>query len=734
MSETNGTYFKYLNQIFKEFQRFGSSFDLYENQQPFIGTAPNTNEININENNFFNKHNHLLLFLNTTRSGSAHRHFGITFKQFIGTIFLSFLFSGSQIILFSFLRTKFKTLYQPNLFLKKLKETLNKKKREKRNNKSSTIETTTTTTTTTTSSTTPNTINNSSNFSANSTKKKKKNEQVSDNNIYNMIISEDVNHGLFNWLKKSIFDVNHQDYFLLGLDAYLFIRFITMLSFFCFILTIVIVPILIPIHYNSGFNKKKTVTKLLNEQLGISNKTFITKNLLNNTHIHEEFIINYNGLDKISMSNIAPIYSNRLIYHFLLAVFTVLLFHFFLIHELNFYCKSKANFSKMLEENKNVNFFKELWDSRATLFVDNVPSSMLKNMELLIYFFEKFCPCSVTDIWFIPKNYERFFKFKKRHIKILNKIEKIEMELLLNNYFLLNFNEDLKPLLLSSLSGNSSSYNNDNGNSTSNYLISQYKNNLLLENTVSYEHLRFIKNAKIHTFMNFFKMNNLVEVEFKKITFKLKFLKTPLQITLYKPIVNYRYKTYSKNKNTLLDNCVYSYIENLQKWGNFKEIILDKSQPAKPNKGKNKCKVPLVANYNYDFKSFHKKAFIKFKSIYMADIYHQLLLSDHINLLNNKIVGTNLKDIIWDNLTCSSSTLLFIRNLIGNLCTFAVIIGWVVPVAFVGLTSQIPYLTKLVPFLSIINTFPPLITELLENIIPVLTLMFLTEIVPDIFR
>lgn len=102
--------------------------------------------------------------------------------------------------------------------------------------------------------------------------------------------------------------------------------------------------------------------------------------------------------------------------------------------------------------------------------------------------------------------------------------------------------------------------------------------------------------------------------------------------------------------------------------------------------------------------------------------------------MGNKILGVHPEDIIWENITKTNKAMIYLRVAISNFLSVIVIIGWVLPVAFIGLISQIPYLAKLIPLFSWVNNFPSLLSGLVSSILPIVTLVFLTEIVPFIFR
>ena len=199
-------------------------------------------------------------FQDKERFGSAQRHAGISLKGFISGILFSFLYFLFQLSLFIILRSRFKTIYQANVVLK---------------------------------------IHPGSKVCF--AKKKIKNYW-----------------SLFAFLKQlpgrmldpmEKFERNER----YGLDNYLFLRFLKLLIFFFAVLSIINIPILIPIHYFSR--------DILKENEG---------------ERYEQSFRTTSKLDKWTMSNLSPNSSNTLICHLFLSIFVVLWFHFILSSELRF--------------------------------------------------------------------------------------------------------------------------------------------------------------------------------------------------------------------------------------------------------------------------------------------------------------------------------------------------------------------------------------------------------------
>ncbi|KAI0463250.1 hypothetical protein LJB42_003271 [Komagataella kurtzmanii] len=118
-------------------------------------------------------------------------------------------------------------------------------------------------------------------------------------------------------------------------------------------------------------------------------------------------------------------------------------------------------------------------------------------------------------------------------------------------------------------------------------------------------------------------------------------------------------------------------------------------------------------------------------STYMAK---QLLLSSNYFEMDECYVELNAKDIIWDNLQIQNSFIKRCRKYCTKVAMLLIIIGWVVPVALVGLVSHLPYLTALIPMLAWINKLPATMKNIVSGLLPTIALSLLTEAVYETFR
>lgn len=121
--------------------------------------------------------------------------------------------------------------------------------------------------------------------------------------------------------------------------------------------------------------------------------------------------------------------------------------------------------------------------------------------------------------------------------------------------------------------------------------------------------------------------------------------------------------------------------------------------------------------------------FIQFKRQIAAYLASQVILSQTLGSMNLVICEVNPKDISWNAVKWQRFHLVFcLRKYLGYFLMVCIIIGWAVPVAFVGLVSQISYLTILVPSLSWLNDLPVFFKGFVSGILPAVALTILTDV------
>lgn len=501
---------------------------------------------------------YLLEFLNTSRTGSAQNAAGISFQTFITSLIISMLYCMFQVSIFSLLRCKLKSIYQPNCYY------------------------------------VPD------------------DEKVAP-----------LDDGLFSWLTASFMSPLN-DYLKMGLDAYFFLRYLRFLLILFVGLAALNLPVLIPVNYMSGYNKYSEA-----DILSFTNGT----------------VPIVQGLDSISMSNIAPKFSSRLTIHLTMAVISISWFHALVIIELRNYIKTKnEQLSNKTKEDIKSDSYK-IRDSANTILLDNVPIELQDKREL-DKIFGGICGAKIKHIWFVYR-YKELKDLYKKHRSLLKNVEQIETAIIYKKFFEL-------------------------GNASVVDTAKHRKKNLLY----SYQ-----------------KLSN----------FKLRYWWfLPYWFDL---------KTFEERLKEDTDD----YIQNfLSMQNNKRQLVLRDSSPLNDHK------------YN--------KVFIQFEQPLHPYILNQIQISGELNELDRPLIHVNYKDIIWKNLSIQSNFYTFVRVIGANALECIVILGWVIPVAFIGLISQLPYLTALVPPLKWLNLLPEYITDVICNILSVVLLLFLAELAPHVLR
>lgn len=571
----------------------------------------------------------LSLFSNTTRTGSAQKHFGISFKDFLSIVLISLGYCCFQIFMFSILRVKFKRIYQPNSYL------INPQKSER-------------------------------------------------------FLEVKLANGFFSWVGP-IWEASLDDYKQYGLDTFFFLRYLKVLSIFFLILTIVNTPILLLIHYNSGY-RQDYKNNIVRESL----------ESIKNINMLQPFPILARGLDRISMSNISPLNSHKLVFHLILSIFTILLFHFFLINELNNYISVRNTF--ILETN----------DTRQRiLFINNIPSKLIKNKVDLTFFFENIIPDSIEQIVFIPKNFKELKQRQQLQMYLLNNVEKQVLDIIKYKIYSIQNKKVSKSCV------SNDSHHLDSSNVTlfdGSILSGEYS--LIYQNITNIPYNGQKLSYIVRKYYYFFRM--IISLEFLS-GFYITWMncKTKLYITL--PIMKFSSEYILDQKYNQLERTIIQYKEAFKGLNGMDSLSMHEY-------------IQHLTNYSHpDNIDGHQHAFVIFKNPIIAHIFDQTLLYDNDKKMN-KTLGIDFRDIKWNNLVISNRGIMITRILLSYFLSIVVIIGWVIPVAFVGLISQIPLVINIVPILSWINSFPSAISNIMNSILPVITLAFLIECIPTVFR
>ena len=103
------------------------------------------------------------------------------------------------------------------------------------------------------------------------------------------------------------------------------------------------------------------------------------------------------------------------------------------------------------------------------------------------------------------------------------------------------------------------------------------------------------------------------------------------------------------------------------------------------------------------------------------------------NEFSSRQMGVLPEEVIWKNLGMGAKNRV-LRHTVATVAISALIIFWSIPVAIVGVISNVNYLTENVPFLGFIDNIPSVILGVVTGILPVILLAVLMALVPIICR
>ncbi|CUS22222.1 LAQU0S05e00452g1_1 [Lachancea quebecensis] len=640
-----------------EFSKCIHSFIGAENMTDVIQLGFNTASSSNGNRHYSITESILTTLLNTTRAGSAQKHTGMSFDALISSLVVSIVYCGLQTFLFTILRGKLKTLYQTRLF------------------------------------------------------------QPSELNETCLLQDS----GPFGWMKSAwktpLCEYKQNN----GLDSFFFLRFMKAFGLFFLSLSLINIPVLVPIHYCSGtqvlgqtFRKGSPQTRNEAEAKPPSN------------FLKVEDSLKAQGLDKLSISNVSPQHADRLIFHFILAAFVVLWFHALLIRELRF-CIAEKN--KALSTNKVPGSIYQ-----SVLFLDNIPKDLALNKEQIPTLFRISDPNDV-QLTFLPTNHQRLKKCFQKERRLVEKMEHLQLKLAilqssqcgvrenshLNERTALEITptfSDRHVVCQSNLGHRAGSVSE---HCEPGRLITSYntkipksirKGKLTIHNCALWtSKLRlFFQTSKI-TIKHMSKQKIHIKIKSKW----LRNLGAPGSFN----IIGFRVDKNQAKESLMkaLEKLAIELVQNRKIWRELSET------PAQS-----------VIKEGQKQEEHPKKLFITFKNSRIAHLFAQILISGNFKELNDVIIGPNPIDIIWNNIVQSSRWLKVIRVIFADLIAILVILGWVLPVAFVGLISQIPNMKILVPFFTWLDSENAFFSRVLSSLVPILFLIFLIDIVPFIFR
>ncbi|QLG70591.1 hypothetical protein HG535_0A05320 [Zygotorulaspora mrakii] len=529
-------------------------------------------------------------FLNTTRTGSAHKHSGISVQTFLSTILVSTAYFGCQVLLFSSLRLKFTNVYQAR-------------------SRSDTMGT------------------------RHLAESRKQEGQRNRRMLWKFFKTG------FGWIYPVLVRPTEDYYERVGLDAYFFLRFVRVLSILFLLLSIIHIPILIPIHYFSNHFEN------VNEVSGT-----------------------LRWLDRINISTVVRSKSKKLIFHLILSLSVVAWYHLMLISELK-HVRAISVGSKKAK-------------TQTLIYLENIPEGLRGDKSKIVEYFNLLFPETAIEARFLPKHCKELKKQYNVLKKIQRKMEIVAVQIVLDKFF----------------TKLSKKVTQNNGTELS------WKTKIHVTIRATFFHLK--------TCQRYFKFKTKLKWKSQKCVGNrlLPFVKIQLD-----SFTRERYECFGMTaKQYRMKSKIWrTKCTTIKKWSNLDYFF---------------------AHKNPKTQVYYDKAFIRFKSANIAQAVGQLLLYSNTHHFDNVLIVPDVSDIIWRNMVISNSVIKFLRAALANILSVFIIVGYIIPVAFVALMSQIPYFTSLVPLLSKMTTESKLLNDVMAGIIPVITLVWLTEFAPYIFR
>jgi len=182
---------------------------------------------------------------------------------------------------------------------------------------------------------------------------------------------------------------------------------------------------------------------------------------------------------------------------------------------------------------------------------------------------------------------------------------------------------------------------------------------------------------------------------------------------------------------------IYSYVpENKRPSHRLKFPIFGKKvdtinyiKEELPNLNKQVMKLQL--NHE-DFKPFNS-VFVEFNSQYSAQMAFQSVTHHTALHMSPRFIGLDPKDIVWMNMRMFWWERL-IRKFGAATAITALVIFWSIPVAFVGMISNINYIIAKAPWLGFLDNLPKALFGILTSLTPTVALAVLMMLLPRFIR
>ncbi|OBA20866.1 DUF221-domain-containing protein [Metschnikowia bicuspidata var. bicuspidata NRRL YB-4993] len=166
------------------------------------------------------------------------------------------------------------------------------------------------------------------------------------------------------------------------------------------------------------------------------------------------------------------------------------------------------------------------------------------------------------------------------------------------------------------------------------------------------------------------------------------------------------------------------------KWFSFKKVDV-----IETTREKLKAVDVEVQQLQENYKSFPPKnsIFVEFEDQYTAQLAYQTVVHHNPMRMSPRYTGMEPDDINWLNMRLFWWERI-VRRALAIAAIVALIIFWAIPVAFVGIISNINNLTDTLPFLSFINNLPDWLLGIVTGLLPTVLLALLLVVLPFIIR
>lgn len=144
----------------------------------------------------------------------------------------------------------------------------------------------------------------------------------------------------------------------------------------------------------------------------------------------------------------------------------------------------------------------------------------------------------------------------------------------------------------------------------------------------------------------------------------------------------------------------------------------------------------MQESYRRGEAKFIGSVFVEYFTQTEAQASYQSLAHHQPLQMSPRFIGVNPEDVIWKNLKMSWM-IRIVMNIVTMGIVAAVIIFWAIPVAFVGILSNVSALSKPespLNFLSFINNIPDVILGVVQGLLPAILLALLMALLPIFLR